>query len=396
MSTLSRKKAIPLLEDVFQELESSKGSILTGIQKLYRSAQFLEDFDIKTWCEIQLGDLHYTLPLNEYIETIIDCQKNNPEDGENKIKEKEAQLIELGLKSGIHYTTEELAVKASKAGGGYLNIEFIEKKYLDLIRAGSDNDGTYYKADLNRHLIYARKAAHRKAIRLYHRHAIKSAPETNFDVFKEAVDDRLLDVHPELSEELMAAFKSVSSENPKEWAQALASCRRLIEKLADALYPAGKEKEKDIAENQCVNRLSAFIDEAIGNKEQSELAKAHVDYIGSYLQKLYETGGKSAHTDLTRAKALNLVFQTYLLIGDIIDYLDVEPKNSKMQKNIHTASLDELESKLGITHKVAKEIVKLRAQNGLIDEHSLSCIKGVGPKTVEKTKKIFSLKPVAK
>lgn len=77
-----------------------------------------------------------------------------------------------------------------------------------------------------------------------------------------------MDLDPEIAEQLMLAFKSVSSDSKEEWSQALATCRRLLESLADKLYPATEEniKGRTFKQNQYINRIWRFMDVSIESK----------------------------------------------------------------------------------------------------------------------------------
>lgn len=387
-------KAVQILEECLEELESSKGSVSNAVQKLYRASSFLGEEDISTWCEIQLGEFKYTLPLNRLIDALEkQATGNKSKKTEEVISSTVKELKELGLKPTEHYSTEELNVKLNKGGGGYTNISFVEEKYLDLVRTKSGNDGKYYKTNLSQHLAYVRKATHQKATSLYSKYASLSAPASTFDTLKEAVDDRLLDLSPPIAEQLMVAFRRISSDIPEEWSQALTSCRRLIESLADKLYPPRTEsvKGRAVGQNQYINRLWAYMDEVIESDSNKELAKAHVDYLGGYLQRIHKISNKGVHTDLTRVEAIKAVFHLYLTIADILDYL--EPTSIDLKPNIHIVSLDKIREYLGVNQNIAKQIVRLRATEGKITEQSLMSIKGVGPKTIDKAKQVFSFAP---
>lgn len=419
------RQAEELLKESLKELESSKGSVLTGIQKLNRAAQMLGEEDVSIWCEIQLGNTKYThtlsaaasnlslfrIQINEALEGKLENNatqkklaskkeilKKEPKYNEflGNAKNYIQKIKELGLKIGIHYSSEEEQIKSEKSGGGYQNIGFIEEIYKDIVRTKSGNDGTHYQNNLAKHISYVRRVAHKHASNLYSKVAFANTPQTSLDVLRAEVDGKLLDLAPEAAEKLMIAFKSVASNNPEEWSHALTSCRRFIEDLADALYPPRDElvNGRKVGKAQYKNRLWAFMTDAIKSESNRELAKSHIDYLGSYLEKVHSLSNKGVHANLTKIEAVKAVFHTYLMVADILDYLkkDVSQKDKKL--NIHSASLDELESILGISRNLAKEIIKLRVEFGILDLARLATVKGIGKKTLALAKKVLSFEPV--
>lgn len=388
-----KKEALRLLEESLNELESQKGSILTAIQKISRSSLLLDNNDIFIWCEIQLGNKVYTVPLEEYVEFLIEISGDTSipkkEKAKNHLKARE-KLENIGLNHLLHYNSEEVNIKYKKSGGGYKNIGFIEEAYADLVRTKHGNGGGLYKNDLNEHISYVKKKAHNLASKLYNEIKFSDTVSNCFDVLKSEVDDRLLDLNPEIAEQMMLAFKAVSSNNKEEWSHALTSCRRLLEGLADELFPVSDAEVKGriLGQGQYVNRLWAFMDKAIKSDSNKELAKAHVDLLGSWMEKTNKLTNKGVHTSVTQIEATKTVFHTYLVIADILDYLNRD--TSKDEKlDINTASLDELEVLLDVNRTVAKEIYKIRVQEGYIDIDLLSNIQGIGKKTLEKAKSVF-------
>jgi DNA uptake protein ComE-like DNA-binding protein len=385
-----KKVALGVIEETLKELESSKGSILSAIQKLQRSASIVGDEQIRLWCAIQLGDATYVNPLKDLSDFLVEHQDPSSKEYEEGLTKHIEILEKLGLTHEIHFTNEELNIKLASSGGGYINIGFVEERYADLVRLKKGNDGTYYKNQLNNHLNYVKKKAHELAANLYKQLKFSGTVNSCFDLLKDAVDDKLLDLNPIIAEQLMLAFKSVSSSKEEEWSQALTTCRRLIEALADQLYPPTNVKGngRPLGQTQYVNRLWAFMDSSIESKSNKELAKAHVDVLGSWLETINKLSNKGVHADLGKLEATKAVFHTYLMIADILEYME-EKQESTGKPDINSASIDELEALLGVNRNIAKEIFKHRVKEGGLDCDSLANIGGVGPKTIQKAKQEF-------
>lgn len=389
----AKQEAIILLKDALKELESPKGSVSSGVQKLLRIARILNEEAIAVWCELHLGKEDYIESLKNHIEVLLDNQsKNKSTKVKEEIHKSQKSLEDVGVKIGLHFQLDDINMFLDNSGGGFENIAFIEEKYADLVKSKRGNDGIFFKSNLSKRIASVRRKGHEKAIYLFNKIAFRDAPKTTFDYLKEEVDDKLLDLNPELAEKLMIAFKSVSSDNPEEWSHALTSCRRLIEGLADKLFPPidNDINGRKLGQPQYINRLWAFMDKAIESESNRELAKTHIDFLGSYLQKTHKLTNKGVHTSITKIEAVKTVFHTYLLIADILGYLDKSVVKRETKLNIHTATLDEFESILSIKRTIAKEIIKLRVLQGTLTPELLENIQGIGQKTVAKAQELFS------
>jgi len=358
---------------------------------LLRASGLLGNQDIQIWCSIQLGDRNYTAPL----EKLTDIWRGKVEAGSDAGKALFASVAEemkaLSLKASTHYSVEELDIKTPESGGGYKSIGLVEEKYADLVRTKKGNDGTYYKTNLFQNLSYVRKRAHGFASALFNQVKFSGTVKNCFEVLKQAVDNRLLDLDPSLAEQLMLAFKSVSGSKEEEWSQALTTCRRLLEGLADQLHPVDSPSPKPrLGQAQYVNRLWAFMDKAIESDVNKELAKAHVDFLGSWMEKTNKIANKGVHASVGQLESVKAVFHTYLVVADLLDYLDGSTA-TKAKPDINTATLDEIEALLDVSRATAKEIVKARIQYGRIDREILAEVEGVGPKTVAKAIAAFGL-----
>lgn len=387
-----RKVALQIIEESLKELESPKGSLLSAIQKLQRAASIVNDEKKRLWCAIQLADSTYTIPLGKFLSFLKENQDQSTKEYQEGFGEHLKILDDLGLNQGVHFSNEELNVKLDENGGGYANIGSVEESYADLVRLKKGNDGTYYKKHLNNHINYVKKKAHELSSQLYSQLKFSGTVSNCFDILKNAVDDRLLDLNPAIAEQLMLAFKSISSDSDEEWSQALTTCRRVLEGLADELYSPSKEKfnGRPVGQAQYVNRLWAFMDGAIQSESNKELAKTHVDFLGSWLEKVNKLTNKGVHSDLERLEAVKSVFHTYLVVADILEYMD-KSKVTVSRPDINTVTLDELEALLNVNRSIAKEIVKARVREGKLDLEILGAIHSVGPKTLSVIKDVFEI-----
>ncbi|MEB6638463.1 helix-hairpin-helix domain-containing protein [Acinetobacter baumannii] len=392
-----KAEALKIVEEGLKELESPKGSVAVGVQKLSRAAKLLNEDEIFAWSQLHLGNQEYIIALNNFFEKVkIEAEKLENKSQPVNIKttdeffEKELKKI-MELHIPIAELDEAFNYKTNSKAGGLNSVDLIENLLNTLIREKKGNDGYHYKNPLQAHITYIKKYAFKYLTELHEKLKFSGTITSSFDVLKNAVDDRLLDLDPEIAEQLMLAFKSVSSSNKEEWSHALTTCRRLLESLADKLYPANDLTigKRTFKQSQFVNRLWQFMNDSIESDSNRELAQAHVNFLGSWLEKTNKLTNKGVHDDVSQLEATKALFHLYLMLADLLDYLDPSATKQTTKPQIATASLDELEALLNVKRDVAKAIVIARVKyNGLTLEQFKE-IKGIGPKTIATAKEVF-------
>ena len=384
--------ALNILEEGLSQLESKKGSTAIAVQKLSRASYILDEKEIYAWAELQLGNNKYTDILIEIFKLLDDKEEEKDSDlYKEKMKaiHKHANEINFDI-SDQKNTVELIKYKYSESSGGLQSVVFIEQISENLIKQKIGNDGKHYSFKINSHLSYINKHCHSYISYLIDKLKYSGTTKSSFDLLKESVDDKLFEIDPELAEQLMLAFKAISSSSKEEWSQALTTCRRLLESLADSLYPAHDEtiEKRTFKQNQYVNRLWQFMHEAIQSDTNKTLAKAHVDYLGSWLERNNKATNKGVHDEVTQLEATKFVFHIYLMLADLLEYLD-DSVVSNTKPHIKKVTIDELEALLNINRNIAKNIIKARVKNGGLTLKQLGEVSGIGNKTLEKAKELI-------
>lgn len=382
--------ALELLSEVLNELDKQNGKVAIAVQKLSRATELLDEKELLAWTKIQLADPEYIFPLQKLFVSIKELQENgvvnlNYENPEVKVILDPILSLNVNLKDLDKF----YQFKSFESSGGLNSVGFIEQKIDVFTKNKKGNDGTYYTDNLREHLEYIKVYTYNSATKLFNQLKFEGTTQSSFDILRTAVDDKLLDINPEIAEQLMIAFKNSTSNNKEELSQVLTTCRRLLEKLADTLYPATDEviNGRTFKSNQYINRLWRFMDINIQSDSNKDLAKAHIDLLGSWLQKSYVLTCKGVHSDVSQLETIKTVFHIYLLLADILEFIQSNTRQEKI--SINQASLDELEAVLGISRKVAKEIIKARVKLGNLSEKDFLEIEGVSLKVLNIAKENF-------
>jgi hypothetical protein len=151
------------------------------------------------------------------------------------------------------------------------------------------------------------------------------------DIFarlRERVDVSIGDTVPNAVKMLTAIYANLASENSEGWSNAVHGCRRLLQALADALYPpredrevseGGKTRRISLGTNAYINRLIAFVEEKSGSRSFTDIVGSHLRFIGERLDAIAGAAQKGTHdTITTRDEADRYVIYTYMLVGDIL------------------------------------------------------------------------------
>ncbi|MCW7460419.1 hypothetical protein ND856_19085 [Leptospira bandrabouensis] len=147
-----------------------------------------------------------------------------------------------------------------------------------------------------------------------------------FDTARELVDSKLNTIAPETIRKFISAYENIDSTNPEDWANAVHSCRRILNNIADNLYPprngeeveSGGKKIKIGSENY-INRLILYVESLSKSKSFQKLFSSNLEFLGNRLDSIYNAANKGTHNEIETAEdAKRYVIYTYLLIWDIL------------------------------------------------------------------------------
>lgn len=164
----------------------------------------------------------------------------------------------------------------------------------------------------------------------------------NSDIFerhRRRVTSFLSRIAPQVLDQFTAAYRRAREDDAESKTHALTTCRRILESVADVVFPPQTEKVVDSAgklrnvdATAYINRLWMFLDSAISGNTHSEILLTTLGDFGSRVDKVYAMTNKGVHGDVSQAEVDTCVMQTYLLAGEILRVFEVsaktEPENS--------------------------------------------------------------------
>jgi len=159
-----------------------------------------------------------------------------------------------------------------------------------------------------------------------------------FSQFRKAADGAIGSLVPDAVKKFTAIYDNLRSENPEDWSNAVHSCRRILQDLADAVFPPsteersakieGKKKKIKLGRSNYINRIMCFIEDNSKSERFTNLVGSHLRFIGDRLDAIFIATQKGSHTTiLIREEADRYVIYTYLIVGDILSLKEKEHKS---------------------------------------------------------------------
>ncbi len=144
-------------------------------------------------------------------------------------------------------------------------------------------------------------------------------------------DEKLSTLGDIMIDEAQSLHASLTSHNPADWSKVGHSCRRMLEILADHVFPArrqpfvGKDgKPHPVTEQDYLNRLLAFLDDTTSGDERC-LIEDEVKLLASHIDELNEEVCSVEHKKAPEKYRVNLAaVRTYLVVSELLRLSETE------------------------------------------------------------------------
>jgi hypothetical protein len=135
------------------------------------------------------------------------------------------------------------------------------------------------------------------------------------------VISRLSDPAPEIGNKFWSALRTYNrAEVNEDYAQVSASCRRIIEYVADQLFPPQSEEVegRKVGKGQYKNRLLAFASSERSSSTNIELIAVSIENLAAHLDKLANLSNKGVHAEIFKHEARRCILRTIMVLDDIV------------------------------------------------------------------------------
>ncbi len=325
------KEAIALCQEVLSDIELSRIPLTNIALKASRIARLLNDIEFQKIFSYEAGGY-----------------PSNP-DGID------SETWSLMTKANRIYQKKKAATTEIESFGyrnSILEFENLLDAYKQRIDAARDPDISVSSANPNQRVLLPvgnkveranlisnisqtssrlserRNFIYQYALAKYNELRFSTISENIFERYSAGFIDKVERIVPEELPKFTAIYSNLDSDNPEDWANAVHSCRRLLQSVADKLIPptedrritleSGKEKTIQMGKDKYINRLIYYIETKSSSERFKELIGSDLTQIGERIDSVFQISQKGSHSSIKRDEADRYVIHTFLLLGDIL------------------------------------------------------------------------------
>lgn len=144
-----------------------------------------------------------------------------------------------------------------------------------------------------------------------------------FERVRTRVDSVMRQRIPSAVQQFDSAYANLESANPEDWANAVHSCRRILEGLADALFPPADDRMKNgvtikLGPKHYKNRLACYAEDRSSSASFDAVVGTSLTFLVDRLDAVFGAANKGTHAAISRTEADRYVIYTYMVLGDLL------------------------------------------------------------------------------
>ena len=330
---IKHSKALDLSRQALQNFELSEISLSNIALKVCRLARLLGEFDYEKAFQLEVSGYSYPngIPADTFRIAKLANRVSVDKEGKESAYTRSIDQILLEKQSNM----EVLKVLADpNINLSYpnqptdLSGEITDRIHRRQIIQGNQKERKQILSTLQ---ILGKQLSERKAF--IYKYIMRKNIELEFsenlyDIFYsnlEFVKKRIVNIVPNEVNKLNSIIENLKSSNKEDWSNAVHSCRRLLESVADAIFPPRKEplkingKNIKVGQNNYINRLIAFVSEKQLSSTYSNVVGTNLKFLGDRLDAISKATQKGSHHIFKRKKEAEQYFiYTALVLSDIL------------------------------------------------------------------------------
>lgn len=295
---------LALAEELLADIELSRTTASAVLLKAARLARLVGDDEISDWLQLELYGYDNSSLGSEYADRT--GRWEDPDAGKGYFQ----GLAELeGMISA--YESRLDGLRLPDVSGEWASVALRETRNDQAATARLVSRLTGIRAKVIALL-------HQFAARTYYELAFSQRQEELFAHARAQVDALLAPLGGDTLAKVDSIYQRLAEGDDEAVSQALTTCRRLIDAVADSVYPPRAEPvqlgnvELQAGSQHHRNRLNLFVASHTGSKSRR-------DKLRRTLSDLYERVSAGVHADVSRDEARFLFLATYLFLGEVLN-----------------------------------------------------------------------------
>lgn len=325
------REALDLSEDMLRNLELDEVSLSRVVLKAVRLARLLNDSEHERMFSLEASGYPRTPDGIPNPEWAIALRANRGYKERDAKTQEVRQFAYTDSIDEIEQEIEACKMRLQSSGNAPASSNaphnpFIPPPHMAYIQERENTINNIRK--LTERRAERRTLIHQYALRLHYELKFSEIAADVFARLRERVDHAVGSAVPESVKRFTAVYENLASDNPEDWSNAVHSCRRILQDLADVLYPPREDREIDtqgkkrvvrLGADNYINRLAAFAEEQATSARFEEIVGSNLSYLGERLDATFQAAQKGSHsTIVSREEADRYVVYTYLLVGDLL------------------------------------------------------------------------------
>lgn len=334
----SLAEALELSTNILQNLELHEIPLQSIALKVSRLARLLNDFDNQKIMAFEAGGYPSSI---DGVSPEVWRLGNLAGRGYKQKDSKTEEIKDYMHVEGIGELEESLRiVDTALAAASDPDISVSSANPSQYVSAGTVNRNERLAirssaSDRSRRLASRRNFIYQYTLQKHYELKFSGIADDIFTRTRSRVDKRIGELIPDAVQKFTAVHENLLSENIEDWSNAVHSCRRILENLADVIFPPTSEEREikisgeiiqvKLGKTQYINRIVAFIQDHSDSERFEEIVGSNLAYLGNRLDSAFKASQKGSHSDIvSREEADRYVMYTYLLIGDILSLYSKE------------------------------------------------------------------------
>jgi hypothetical protein len=322
------EEALALSADILSDIELSRVPLVATALKTARLARLLNDFHMQEVFEAEASGYRSTpsgVPPESW--RLLESAGRTQEEVDGKTKETRTVAYVESIEQLEHlFEGAKLALQA--AGDRDISISSANPQQYVSAPMGNSAERTarlQFISTTSSRLASRRAFVYGYASRRHYELKFSGEAQNVFSALREAVDRGIGDTVPAAVQKFVSVHENLKSQNPEDWSNAVHSCRRILQDLADAVFPPQSEdrivtggQKVSLGQDKYINRLVCYAQDNSDSDRFLDLVGSHLRFLGDRLDAVFQAAQKGSHSTVSHANANRYVVYTYMLVADIL------------------------------------------------------------------------------